>query len=131
MSRGASSGSRTSVADCAGESRHSKSIEEFANERDGASCSGMSSGSATASVHEAGIDGIESTGDVEGNTDENACSDIDSGSGTASVHEVASEVVGGREIGVGMIKMDSTSDSGTTFVQEDADVDDGSRGGEF
>jgi hypothetical protein len=69
--------------------------------------------------------------DVEGNTDENACSDIDSGSGTASVHEVASEVVGGREIGVGMIKMDSTSDSGTTFVQEDADVDDGSRGGEF
>jgi hypothetical protein len=77
----------------------------------------------TASVHEAGIDGIESTSDVEGKTDENVCSDIDLGSWLTAVHEDASEVIGDRENGLGVIEgvdAGSDSDSGTTFIHEDA-----------
>jgi hypothetical protein len=38
-------------------------------------------------VHEAAINGIESTGDVEGNKDENMCSEIDSELGSTAVHK--------------------------------------------
>lgn len=81
-------------------------------------------------VHKDGSDRIDSMGDVEGNKGRDACSDIDSGSWLTAVHEDASEVVGDRENGLGVIEMDSASDSGTTFVHEDVDKDDGSRGGE-
>jgi hypothetical protein len=122
------------MADRTGGRRHS--VEEFKCERDDGMCDGVSSGSGsetvsvnvgatcegveykgnscsgsvTASVHEAGIDGIESTGDVEGNTDGNVCSDIDSGSGSTAVYKDSSEVVGDRENGLEVIEMDSASD---------------------
>jgi hypothetical protein len=47
------------VADCTGERRHSKSDKGFESERDDGmcdSCEGVTSGSATASVHEEGSD---------------------------------------------------------------------------
>jgi hypothetical protein len=104
-------------------------LNEIVGGREGGMGKVMISGSATASVHEAGIDGIESTGDVKGNKDENAYLDIDSGSGSTVTHEDASEGDGDRENGLGVIEMDLASDSGTTFVHEDTDEDDGGRWG--
>jgi hypothetical protein len=63
-------------------------------------------------VHEAaGIDGIRSTGDVEGYKDMHACSDIDLGSGSMAVHEDEF----GREVEVND-RMLSDLESGTSLV---------------
>jgi hypothetical protein len=123
------------MADRTGGRRHS--VEEFECKRDDGMCDGVSSGlgletasvvnvgatcegveykgnscsgSVTASVHKAVIDGIESTGDVKGNTDGNTCSDIDSGSGSTAVYKDSSEGIGDRENGLKVIEMDLASD---------------------